>query len=157
MAEETVPSMYGYETDEVKQSNLGFGLNNNCYLTKFVFNPNGGKDGAEQECLDIVFNINGTEKSYRKFPIVKAFGKNNEEITDPNAPEFRDALKDLNATIFHIVHCFVSEDVYKAALARPITSFKQFCDIVSNLLPKDFNTKKLDIFLQYQYNITGKK
>ena len=154
MSEET--GMYGFETDNVKVNNLKFGLNQNVFLTKFEYITNGGKDGAEAEALDIVFNIDGTEKGYRKFPITKAFLKNNAgETTDPNTQEFKDAIKEFNAIVFHIAHCFVSEDTYKTKLARPISSFKEFCNIVTDMLPADFAKKPLDIFLQYQYSVSG--
>lgn len=144
--------MYGYESDEVVVSPFNFGLNpGKAFLTKFEWIPNGGKDGAEQEALEIIFNINGKDKSYRRFPIVKAFGKNNEEITDPTAPEFKEAVKDFNAIITHIAHAFMDNDTYKAGMSRPITSFKQFCETVKSLLPRDTPTRALDIFMQYQW------
>jgi len=153
MAEQT--QMYGYESDEVVVSAFNFGLNpGKVFLIKFEWIPNGGQDGAEQEALDIVFNINGKDKSYRKFPIIKAFGKNNEEITDPSAPEFKEAVKDFNAIITHIAHAFVDNDTYKAGMSRPITSFKHFCETVKSLLPRDTPTRPLDIFMQYQWNIS---
>lgn len=145
---------YGYTSDEVKSSPFNFGLNAaHTYLTKFEWIPNGGKEGAEQEAIDIIFNINGVDKSYRLFPIVKAFGKNNVEITDRNAPEFKDALADLNAKITHILHCFVEYDSIKAKFSRPIKSFKEFAQLAASILPPDFKTKPLDIFLQYQWTL----
>lgn len=154
MADENV-SIYGYESDEVVVSPFVFGLNTGeVFLSKFEWTPNGGKDGAELEALEIIFSINGTDKSYRKFPVTKAFIKNTrEETTDPNSPEFKEAAKDLRATIFHIAHVFIDEETYKVALSRPgaVSSFKAFCDVVAGLLPKDFNTIPLDIFLQWQW------
>lgn len=145
---------YGYASDEVKVNPFSFGGNfGNTKLIKFEWIPNGGKDGAEQEALDVVFSINGVEKSYRMFPIVKAFGKDNEEITDPNAPEFKDAMIDFNARITHILHAFLDIDTIKAGFARPISSFKEFCQIAMSLLPKDYKDRSLDIFLQYQWQI----
>lgn len=147
---------YGYASDEVKVSPFNFGLNAGVTkLTKFEWIPNGGKDGAEQEALDIVFNINGTDKSYRMFPVVKAFGKNNEEITDPNAPEFKEALVDFNARVTHILHAFIDSDAIKAGFARPIKDFKEFCQIAMSMLPKGYNEVLLDIFLQFQWQLRG--
>jgi hypothetical protein len=150
----TTGGSYGYASDEVKVSPFNFGLNAGVTkLVKFEWIPNGGKDGAEQEALDIVFNINNTDKSYRKFPVVKAFGKNNEEITDPNAPEFKEALMDFNATITHVLHTFVDSDTIKAAFSRKIASFKEFAQIAMSLLPRDYKEIPLDIFLQFQWQI----
>lgn len=146
--------MYGYATDEVKQSPFTFGLNaGKTFLIKFEWIPNGGKDGAEQEALDIVFNINGTEKNYRMFPVVKAFGKNNEEITDPNAPEFKDAVVDFNARVTHILHAYMDSEAIKSGFSRPIASFKDFVQIAMSMLPKNYREIPLDIFLQYQWQL----
>lgn len=155
MNENQQDSMYGgYVSDEVKSNSFLFGLNaGNTFLTKFEFIPNGGKDGAEQEAIDIVFNINGTDKSYRLFPIVKAFGKDNQEITDPNAPEFKDAVTNLKAIVTHILHCFIDSEDIKAALSVPFKGFKHYATTAASLLPKDFAKKPLDIFLQYQWTI----
>lgn len=153
MADETKTGGYGYQDDEVKVSPFNFGLNaGKAFLTKFEWIPNGGADGAEQEALDITFAIGEGTKNYRLFPVVKAFLKGGGETTDPNTKEFKDAVKDFNAKVFHIMHCFVDSETYQAALSRPGTlTFKDFCTIVGSMLPKDFNKKPLDIFLQYQW------
>ena len=149
MAEET---QYGYQDDTVKVSPFNFGLNAGVtFLKTFEWTPTGGKDGAEQEALNIVFDINGTEKSLRMFPVTKAFLKDGGETTDPSSKEFKAEVANFNAKIFHIMHCFVETDVYKTALAKRISSFKDFCNTVVALLPKDFNKKPLDIFLQFQW------
>lgn len=145
---------YGYSTDEVKINPFNFGLNaGKCYLTKFEWIPNGGIDGAEQEALDIVFSINGTDRSYRMFPITKAFDKDNNEVTDPNATEFKEAMSNFNARVVHILHCFLDDASIRSALSRPIKDFKDFCQIVMSIMPKTYSTVPLDIFMQYQWNI----
>lgn len=152
--EQVNTNMYGYASDEVKQSTFGFGLNAGVTtLKKFEWIHNGGANGAEKEALDIIFTINGTDKSYRKFPVTQGFGKNGEAITDPNSPEFKDALMTFNSVITHILRCFVSEEALKKAFSIPITSFKQFCTVAASLLPKDFADQKLDIFMQYQWQV----
>lgn len=149
MADEQVK--YGYESDEVVASPFNFGLNK-AFLTKFEWIPNGGKDGAEQEALEIVFNINGKDKNYRQFPVTQAFGKNNEIITDRSAPEFKEAVKNFNAIITHIAHAFLDNDTYKAGLSKPTDgSFKAFVNLVKSLLPRTTPTTPLDLFMQYQW------
>lgn len=155
MAEEVIEEGYGYESDEVKVSPFNFGLNaGKTFLKKFEWTPTGGKDGAEQEALDIVFSINDTEKGYRLFPVTKAFLKDNRgETTDRNTVEFKSAVKEFEAKVFHIIHCFVETDTYKIALSRRIASFKDFCNVVAALLPKNFATKPLDSFMQFQWQM----
>jgi hypothetical protein len=147
---------YGYEDDDVPQGGgLRFGLNQGtARLAKFEWIPNGGKDGAEQEALDIEFTIEGREKpfKYRKFPVNEAF-KDGVKTTDPK--EVAEARKDLNAVVMHILGCFVSKESLKEAFNRPITSFKEFCKIGEGLLPANFKEVSLDIFAQYQWQISG--
>lgn len=151
MADEQT-GMYGYESDIVEVSPFNFGLNaGNTFLTKLEWIPNGGKNNTEQEALEIIFNINGKDKSFRQFPITHGFGKNGEKITDPNSTEFKNALKDFNAIMTHIAHAFISDEAYKAGMSRPIGSFKEFCQVFKSLLPHDTPKRPLDIFLQYQW------
>jgi hypothetical protein len=149
--------MYGYENTEVKQSSYHFGLNTgNTFLTKFAWIPNGGKDGAEQEALEIIFNINGTEKSYRQFPVTKAFLKDNGgETTDPNSDEMKEASRLFNQKISSILECFVPTDSIKAAMSNGFSSFKDYCNVCAGLLPTGFDKMPVDIFLQYQWKPTG--
>lgn len=147
--------MYGFEADDAPSNSLVFGLNAGAArLTIFQWINNGGKDGAEGEALDIQFSIEGNERpmGYRLFPVTKAFIANNGgETTDQNHPDFKKAVKDFNQSITHIMHCFVTTDVLSVALGRPISNFKEFCKILESLLPKDFNKKPLDVFLQYDW------
>lgn len=148
---------YGEDTDQ-KVSPFNFGLNaGNCFLKKFEWIPNGGKDGAEQEALEIIFEINGTDRSYRQFPVTQAFGKDKEVITDPNAKEFKEAVSEFNSRITHILHAFVEDAVIRQALAKRISNFKEYVSIVRGLLPKNTPEIPLDIFMQYQWALKGEQ
>lgn len=155
MSTEEVYSEYGYADDNVKTGpSYNFGLNAGVtFLKKFEWIPNGGKDGAEQEALDIVFTINGTDKSYRMFPVTKAYDKDQKEVTDPNSEEMKAERMDFNAKITHILHCFRDTDTIKQSFAKKISSFKEFCTIAKGILPQDFNTKPLDIFIHYGWQL----
>lgn len=157
MNEQQVNNDYGYQTDEVDQSRLSFGLNQGVRLIKMEWIPNGGKDGAEQEALDIVFLINGKEKSYRKFPVTQAYDKDNQVVTDPTHEAMIDAKKDLSAVVVHILHAFVEDAVVRQGLSRKIDSFKDYCRIVAGILPANYKDKELDIFLQWGWNLGDKK
>lgn len=151
---------YGFEDDEipVQGSAISFGLNQGvATLSKFEWIPNAGKDGAEQEALEIQFSIEGMERTinYRKYPVTKAYDKDNgnAEVTDPTHPKFKEAVADLNQVITHILGCFVDKEAIKAGFNKPINSFKEFCQAAQAMLPANYNTKPLDIFFQYQWNI----
>jgi len=152
----TAPAGYGYQTDEVKISPFNFGGNFGVTnLIKFEWIPNGGASGAEQEALDVTFVINKVEKNYRMFPVTKAFLPDNKgETIDPNSAEFKDAMQDFNARVTHILHAFMESEAIQAGLARPISSFKEFCQIVMSMLPKNYKEINLDIFLLFQWQMS---
>jgi len=152
--------MYGFE--DTNKSPFTFGLNAGAAkMVKFDYITHGGKDEAEQEAVDIIFNINGVEKSYRKFPVTKAYYKEEgtteqKETTDPNHEAFKKEVTQLNAVLTHIMTCFVEKSVLKQTLQdNPPTGFKSFIEILKNSLPEDFSNVTLDIFMQYQWQITG--
>lgn len=150
---------YGLGDDEVKTSPFRFGGNFGVTkLKKFEWIPNAGKDGAEQEALDIIFDINGTDKSYRLFPVTKVFSKQNQELTDKDSAEYKEAKKlavgNLNNVVTHILNALLPKETVQAGLSKPTKSFKEYTQNAASLLPKDFNTRLLDIFMQYQWNIT---
>lgn len=147
-------NQYGYQDDAVAVSPFNFGLNAGVTkLKKFEWIANGGKEGAEGEALEIIFEINNKEKSFRQFPVTKAFTKEGGEVTDPNAPEMEEARKTFSSVITHILGCFVAKDKLKAHFNQPMVTFKDYCTVAANALPRDFDTKVLDIFMQYQWNI----
>lgn len=153
--------MYGY-VDDKKGPSYNFGLNASAAkLVKFAHTMNGGKDGAELEALDIVFSIGGQEKSYRKFPITKAFYQEEEggpqlETTDPNHEAFKKAGAELGGVLTHIIGCFVDKSEIKTALeANPPTSFAGYCQVLGGLLPKNHSEISLDIFMNWQWQIGG--
>lgn len=167
MAEQIKKVGFGVGTDDVKVGNsLKFGGNfGNTRMTKFEFNPNSGKDGAPMEALDIVFTIENVDKSYRMFPpsseskvYSKEKGKTKEVLevgTDAWKIGFNELMEDFNDRVTHIMKCFVDEDTLKKALSVEIPNFKAFCLILTKLLPTDYKSKLLDIFLQWQWRITG--
>lgn len=152
---------YGYADDAPRQgTNLHFGLNaGKTFLKEFKWIPNAGKDGAAQEALNVTFDIDGTEKSYRIFPVSYGFKKGTQEkVYDIKAPEFKEAVVDNNAKIVHIVAAFVDRAAVKAALSKPFKSFKEYCETCRNLLPgKNTPTIALDIFLGYQWAFSAGK
>ena len=153
MSQET----YGYSDDTSNSGPaLNFGLNSGvARMTHFAFNPNGGKEGTPQEVLDVKFEVNGKEVNYRLFPIEKAFIKGGGETTDPSHEAFKSAIQEFNASVVHILKAFVPVEMIKQALSVPIANFAQFCNVTTNILPTDFRNKRLDIFGQWQWQMTG--
>lgn len=155
--------MYGYQDDQQEVASQGsgsipyhFGGNFGvARLKKMEWIPNGGKGGAAQEVMDIVFEVDGKDVSYRQFPITRAFDSNGNEVRDPNSEPMKKAFSSFNANICSIIACFVPREVIKAALSRPFSQFQEYCQTVQNLLPPDFASRPLDVFMQYQNKIRG--
>lgn len=158
-------SDYGYkDSKEVGPGKQGgkFGLNVNAFVTKFAYNPNGGKAGAQQDAIDLNVQVGEKEYMLRFFPVTKVFGKKNGgELTDTNSQEYKDRRKEevdlLNATLSDIVKCFVSEEDLSQALSTPISSFADYAQILQRLVQSSPNYTKrpVDVFLEYQYTPTG--
>jgi hypothetical protein len=150
-------SGYGYASDEVKSSPYHFGLNAGAAkLKKFEYTDKGGKEGAAMQALDVVFDINGRDVSCRKFPVNKVFVEGREVTDESEAPEaFAKAYAELSAWVVSIVKCYVSEEDIKKALSREITSFKQYCDLITALIPPNHAEIPLDIFMEYQWQPSG--
>lgn len=143
--------MYGYNNDEKSSGSASFGLNQGVFMTKFEFNPNGGKDGAAQDCLDITFEFpGGAVRNYRQFPVTQAVDKEGNKVTNPKSKEMIAAFNEFNSKITQIMKCYVTEEVLKRELTAA-NNFKSFCQILSNTLPKEFAEIPVDVFCQYQW------
>lgn len=158
--------MYGLNFNIEEQigggSNLAFGLNPKNFMKAFGFNPNGGKEGAAQECLDIKFDVNGTEISYRQFPVTQAYDKNNNLVTDQNHPAIQEATKEFTAKITAILLAFVDRNVltnhfntHFGQLQPAQRTFQAFCNVAASVLPQNYTELPVDLFLEYQWQIKG--
>lgn len=152
---------FGYidDTSDDLRSKAGgeFGLNQGAFLTKFELNTSAGANNSEGDAIDI--NIQVLEKQYmsRIYPVTKVFDKDRNVIEDKTSDAYKkgynEVWKQSSAVITHILKCFVTEETLKKALSVPITSFRQYAEIVTSLLPDDFSNKPLDLFLEFQYSI----
>lgn len=145
---------YGYQ--EAAKSVGVFGKNN-AVLTKFEYNPNGGKGGTPSDCIDIIVKVD--EKEYRKryFPVTKAFvndeNGNRVEITDPKHAAFQRELKMLNAELTDLVTSIVPKETVQTALETPMQSFKDFAQTLERLVKgvPGWDSKNINVFLEYQW------
>lgn len=155
---------YGFidDTDASLKTKSGgkFGLNaGTAFLTKFEHNPNSGKDKTPGDALDIVIQIGEKEFTCKVYPVSKVYDKNSVEITDVTSKEYISGynakLAQDNAVILHILKgTGVTEVQIRTALAAPVTSFVGFIGALVALLPTDFANKPLDVFLEYQWQIS---
>lgn len=161
MSEQTQKIGFGYvdDTDDSLKTKSGgqFGLNQGL-LTKFEYNPNAGADGAAANAIDITVMVEEREFRLRIYETTRVFDKDNNEIQDVNSPEYAAAYnadwKQKNAVIVHILKAFRTEEEIKQAFSVAIPDFKTFATIAQSLMPDNFQTKPIDVFLEYQWNIS---
>ena len=131
-------------------------------LAKFAYSPNVAKDGQEpREAIEIEVKVG--ERSYKEWinPVSRVVDKNNAEITDKASAEYIAGFNALmiqqNATVTHYLKSVgVTEESLRAAFATPVLSFADYAARVCSLLPIGYNSKPLDLFLEFQWNF-GKK
>lgn len=147
------------DQDTSLQSKAGgkFGLNTNARVSKLEYNPNGGTDNAAADVVDITVQIGEREFRERVFDVTKVFDNKGHSLT-PGTDEYKKKYNvEINqrmAAITHIVKSVgVTQDSINAAFATPANNWKQWIEIMMGLLPTDFNTKPVDVFLEYQWTI----
>lgn len=154
---------YGFvsDTDPSLQSKSGgkFGLNTNVHLVKFELNPNAGANNTAGDALDIEFKVEEKDFRSRIYPVTKVYDNKNVEITDVTSQAYIDGfnaeVKQKNAVIIHVLKAIgVTEEQIKAQFAVPTESFPQFITGLITLIPADTRNRKLDLFLEYQWEIS---
>jgi hypothetical protein len=158
---------YGYvsDSDESLKTKTGakFGANFGvAFLSKFAYNANVAKEGQPaREAIEIEVAVG--ERTFKEWinPVERVLDKNGNEITNKASKEYIDGfntqITQQNATVIHYLKSVgVSEEVIKASFANPPVSFADYATRCCALLPAGYNSKPLDIFLEYQWNF-GKK
>lgn len=160
--------MYGYQnsaelenSSENNQSGFNFGLNTGATITKFEFNANGGVDNTPQECIEITVKVGEREFRNKFFPITRAWTKDRQEITDTTSEEYIQGITlqtvAQNAVLTQYAQCFVNDATLQQAFKTPVSSFKDYAQILTRLVQSvpNWNTQPVDVFLQYQFEVKG--
>ena len=141
-----------------KKSTGVFGLNEGT-ITKFEYNPLGGKGGTEKDCLDVVITVGDKEFNTRFFDITRVYDKKGNLLTDEDSPEYiafyNKEVTQLKATIQHIAGGFdIAEGVFEKLLkeANP-SNFADYIKAVTNITKAKKKNDKIHVFLQYQWQI----
>jgi len=159
---------YGFvNTEDLEQGQGGgtkptayVGLNQGVFLTGFAFNDKAGKGGTDGEAVDVAITFPERERPFtnRYFPITKAYDKDNNEVTDPEAEDFKIAVAQVNGTLIDIACAIAGRDTVETALkSNAPKSFKEFAQLLERVIKSvpNWDKKPVDVFLQYQYNIQG--
>lgn len=140
--------MYGINT-QVNGKELEFGLNNAIVESVQYVKQEATSDREESEYLEVKTSL----VTDRIRPVTMVYD-GNEKVEDQNHPKFKKAVEDINKKVTQLLSCFVTEDEMHAALSTPISSFKQFAEIVSELITTSqaFEDKEeITIFGQYKW------
>ena len=162
MSNEIAKVGFGYidDTDEKLKSKSGgvFGLNQG-FLTKFEYNPNAGADNSAANAIDITIQVGDKEFRSRVYETTKVYDKDNNEITEVGSKAYLEAYNadwsQKNAVVIHTLKAFRTDQEVKSAFSAPIADFAGFATIAQSLIPDNFNTKMLDVFLEYQWQINS--
>lgn len=138
-----------------------FGLNQNCFFTKFEFNPNAGANGASMDAVDLSIKIEEKDFMKRIFDVDsnrQVYGQNG-QLLNPGDRGFDEAIekvkKQVSAVVIHAVKSLgVTQNEINAAFVNPVNSFREWAIKLISLLPKDFTKRPVDVFLQYQWQIS---
>ena len=152
------------DQDESLQSsggNIHFGLNESATVKSIVFNPNGTNNTSTPCCAcDITFDVGGAEMRRRVFDVQRVFGSNG-NVLQPNDPDYANryasAMTQNMAVITHVIKALgVTDDQIKNLFAAgPATGFADWIQKMITLLPANYQTTPVDVFLEYQWSISA--
>jgi len=164
MSENQNPEMMGYgftsDNDESLTSKSGgkFGLNQGSLITKFAFNSNVAKEGEPaRPAIEIVVKVGDKEFKDWIGPITKVFDKDGQVITDTKSLDYVNgynaSITQQRALVTHYLKALgVSEEAQAKALSTPVNSFEEYANRLCSLIGSGYETRPVDVFLEYQWN-----
>lgn len=163
MSEQTKKIGFGFQddTDDNLKGKLPsgkFGLNQGVFLSKFSYNPNAGKDNSQADAIDIAVLIGDREHNMRIYDITKVYDKDGNEIADKTSEDYIKAYNSTwtqnSAVVTHILKAFRTEEDIKKAFSSNLSTFAEWAKVAEALLPAGFQKQPIDVFLEYQWNIS---
>jgi len=157
----TVKKGFGYIDDNAKElqskakSRGEFGLNTG-NITVFAYNPNAGKGGAPGDAVDITFKVKEQEYRRRMYDVTRVYfeGAEIDESHDKYIEKYNENMMQVQAVVTHVLGALgVSKDVIKSALATPPANFAEWAKIMTSLAGDGFESRPVDAFLEYEWNI----
>jgi hypothetical protein len=166
MSQENNRMSYGYVADNSKdlQSKQGGRFGGNfgvAFIKAFSYQENVAKEGNPvREAIEVELLVRDRTQKIWFSPVNKVFGENSTELNpgdDGYDAGFNAAMVQQNAVIVHYLKALgVSDEALQNNLKGPFNGFKGFSDAITGLLPTGYESKPLDLFMEFQWNI-GKK
>lgn len=150
------------DTDESLKGKSGggkFGLNTGV-ISKLEFNDKAGKDGADANAVDITFKIGDREYRMRLFDSTgkPLFNKKNVAVNPGEEGYDRLYFEDMGTKIAVIKHALKAVGVTQEMLDKVSASLDpnnitEGIKTLCSLVPAGYETRPVDGFLEYQWNI----
>ena len=128
-------------------------------MSLLQFNPNAGKDGSPSDAFDIHINIDGRDYKRRLYDVTRVFDNKGNEL-QPTDPEYNkiysDNMNQILAVISHVCRAVgVTKQMQDNAFQQPVSSFAEWCQRMVALANQvNYQSKDIDIFLEWQWNIS---
>lgn len=147
------------ETGEYTQLNGGI---NECKLVALGYNPNGGSGGAAQDVIDFIVNVGGLDIKHRMFEPTRGYSSTRkvknpltgvmEDLVITEEMNLVDQRKNQGHYLKALLYAMGVPNEEFTKMAKKASSFKDIAKGVSNLVPKDANTKVYECILGYDDN-----
>jgi hypothetical protein len=147
------------DADESLRSKSGgkFGLNSG-FITKLEYNANAGKDSSEGDAVDITVQVGDKEFRRRIYDATGAlYGKDNAQVAagEPEyAALYNAEMKQRMAVVTHAVKATGTTNAEISARIATAVDFKSWAGLMCSLPMSDFKAKAVDVFVEYQWNIS---
>jgi hypothetical protein len=138
-----------------------FGLNAGVFITNLSHNPHAGKDGAPLDAFDIEVQVKDRTYRNRFFDITTIYDREEGAAREPdmNNPadvaQFTKDVRQVQGVITHAVKALgVTQDQIETAFSNsPANNFIEWGKIMMSLVPDGYESKPVDVFLEYQWSI----
>lgn len=128
------------------------GLTDNCKLTKFEFNPNGGKAGSAKQAFDIELQApNGAVINSRIFPVDQKtpfLNKKKDGSTETPDEAIKRQQEQIGARMSHIARTFVTDKELREKIAN-VASFEEYAKKMQSLLKGKFENVPIRVKALY--------
>jgi len=162
MSEKVTKKGFGYvdDNDESLRSKAGgsFGLNTGAFVTKFEYNANAGADDALADAVDITLQVGDREYKSRIYDATTVYGKDSQKLTegdDGYVEKYNTEMKQRQAVIIHVAKALgITDDILKKAFSTSVSNFADWAKVVCALPSEEAYKRPVDIFLEYQWDIS---
>lgn len=149
------------QDDSLKAKSPGGELGlNTARISLLAFVDDAGKDNAPGNAVDIHVMLGEREYRRRIFEITRVYGRDGEVIEDTESDAYKtryknDTLQALGMIVHAVKAVGVTQDQLNTALAGGKSGFAEWAQTVVGLIPSNYEERPVDMFLEYEWVISG--